>query len=312
MLGSKTLKKRSNIFARLCAFMMVLVACLSMFCLPVGATTTISATGKSQLLSILTNTPVNGFVYSVGDKTYDAKLSDLYYYDGTGNPVYFSLFGKRTDRSKVTLSNAITFNYVAFNQMDSKLQEASLSAFVKAMNNSSIGKSDKSKIYAEIRNNCSGANSAMIAVIFEDSRADMNTAMDIFHPFSGVVGTIIGIGCIIIIVLLVSSTVLDLCYINFPFFQNFADSHGGGGGGSSTGGKPVWVTRDAYAVVNDGATGGRGNGNGGKYQNVNFAYLKKRIVTYIVLAICLLYLLSGQITGLIAWLLNLVSGFEIG
>lgn len=44
------------------------------------------------------------------------------------------------------------------------------------------------------------------------------------------------------------------------------------------------------------------------YYNIYFEYLKRRSLSYIVLAICITYLICGGLSGIISFVLNLVSG----
>lgn len=147
------------------------------------------------------------------------------------------------------------------------------------------------------------SDSTLLTLIFAETKADLSSAMKIFAPFNGTLGVILGIGVIIIIILLITSTVFDLVYLGLPMARVAMD----GKAESNNQPKPFGVSYDAVRLVQE-FEGGTG-GNGGQSGNIYFAYLKRRIITYIVLAICILYLVSGQIAGLIGWLMDLVSGF---
>ena len=164
---------------------------------------------------------------------------------------------------------------------DSSFQQAMINEFAKLMANKYRNRftdSDRTLIYNEVKDNCGQANAAMVAALFQDTKADMFSALRIFQPFNGIVGTILGIFVIAIIVLLLGSTALDMAYINFPVARNFM--YGKEKEGSDKGGakKPWGVTADAWSVVNEcEGTGGGSGGGDGKYKNANIAYFKRRI-----------------------------------
>ena len=311
--GGLNMSKR---FSRVLSLILALVCVLSigMMAVPVDAAQQLTSEGASRLEQIL-NKQVNGFLREQvqNDGTMgkeEVTLSSLYYYDaGTGQMVDDNVALYTID------GTMFIFNYEAFGQMESSLQEAALATFAREIKNFNLSPKDKQAVYDEIRQNSSEATAAMIAVIFEDSKADMFGALTIFQPFSSVFGTVMGVGTLLLILLIVASTILDLVYIGLPVFRNFANSksegHGGGHGGSD---KPSWVSADAYSVVQELEGGGGGHSGGGrgnsKYSNGYVVYFKRRALTYIVLAICLLYLVSGQLANVIAWLMNLVSGFK--
>ncbi len=145
-----------------------------------------------------------------------------------------------------------------------------------------------------------GATDAeLLTSLFANTKADLFTAMKWFSPFQVTVGLILGIGVIFIILLLIASTAFDLVYIGLPMARNVMD------GKAEQSGKPrpFGVSTDAVRVVNDNEGDNKGTGG-----NMYVAYFKKRVVTYIILAICILYLVSGQLSNVIGWLLGQVSG----
>lgn len=143
----------------------------------------------------------------------------------------------------------------------------------------------------------------LLTLMFAETKADLSTAMKWFGPFQGTVGLILGIGVVIIMVLLIASTVFDLVYIGLPMARNALDGKAESNGQP----KPFGVSYDAVKVVQNHEGGGQG-GQGGSNGNIYFDYLKRRIITYIILAVCILYLISGQLSSVIGWLLDLVSG----
>lgn len=148
-----------------------------------------------------------------------------------------------------------------------------------------------------------GATEAeLLTSLFANTKADLFTAMKWFSPFQGTLGLILGIGVIFIIVLLIASTVFDLVYIGLPMARNALNNKADGEGKD----RPFGISTDALRVVEE--CEGTTNGGKGKGGNMYVAYFKKRVLTYIILAVCILYLISGQLAGVIGWLLGQVSG----
>lgn len=309
----------SKRLSRVLSLFLVLICVLSMgmMAVTVNATQQLTADGAGKLANILAEN-VDGFTYKDSERTtgsanrdVNVTLGGIYYYDpNDGSMKIMELYD-----SLALDTNLFRFNYETFKYVDSTLQEATLATFARKIKDYGLAPKDKQAVYDEIRQNSSEATAAMIAVIIEDSKADMFGALTIFQPFSSLFGTIMGVGTLLLILLIVASTILDLAYIGLPVFRNFANSksegHGGGHGGSD---KPSWVSADAYSVVQELEGGGGGHSGGGhgnsKYSNGYVIYFRRRALTYIVLAICLLYLVSGQLANVIAWLMNLVSGFK--
>lgn len=154
----------------------------------------------------------------------------------------------------------------------------------------------------ENRNDLVFSKADAVAILFNQG-ADIMGALTWFMPFQGALGLILGVGVIIVMALLLLSTVLDLVYIGMPTARMAMSAKAEGQGKEI----PFGISTDAYRIVQQTAETGAG-GNGGNQGNPYLQYFKKRFVTYIILAVCILYLLSGQIGGLISGLLNLASG----
>lgn len=212
--------------------------------------------------------------------------------------------------SKVKLftveNNKITFDSATFDSLTPDEQERAMKELSESLQESSMTTESKQAVMEEVRASSYKAGSMMIPVIFEDTQADLFSAFKVFQPFaSGPLSFILGIGVIIIIVLLMGSTVLDLVYIGVPVMRNYMTTKTEQSTGNAMN-KPWGITNDAFSAINE--TEATLQGGDGKYKNAYVIYFKRRIFTYIILAICILYLLSGEIVGFISWLLNLVSG----
>ena len=150
--------------------------------------------------------------------------------------------------------------------------------------------------------NCDGVGTQLMNTLLQNTKPDYATANRIYEPFSGVVGTILALGAILIMAFLGITMVLDLAYIGIPAFRL---AFGGGEGKD----KPKIISHEAVSAINLAENGDGGNGQSGSGKVAVGIYFKKRVVMLVVLGVCLLYLIQGQIFTLVSWILNLLSGF---
>lgn len=157
--------------------------------------------------------------------------------------------------------------------------------------------------------NTAGVGSQLMTTLMSQTKPDYVTANRLYKPFSGVVGTILGVCAILLMAFLAITMVLDLAYIAIPTFQLFVDGDGNGGNGQG-GGKKSFISSEAMEAVRM-AEGGQGGGgqNGSSNKLAVSIYFKKRVLMLVVLGICLLYLVSGNIFALVGWFIDLLSGF---
>lgn len=152
----------------------------------------------------------------------------------------------------------------------------------------------------------SGAGSQIMAALMSETKPDYATANRIYAPFSGVVGTVLGLLSIIIMSLLAVTMALDIAYIVIPAFQLALD--GGDDNGSGKGMAKI-ISQEARSAVKSVSDGG-GSGQSGSGNKMAIGqYFKMRWKALLMLGICLLYLVQGQIYSAVAWIIDLVSGF---
>ena len=165
-----------------------------------------------------------------------------------------------------------------------------------------------------------GMGTVLMASIMENTKPNFAAANQIYAPFSGLVGTVLGLIAIVIMALLGVTMALDIAYIVIPTVQLMLDGSQGGGAGAPAGpGGPVQggakglsglVSQAAKNAVQAASGGQGGAGQGGEGNKMALGvYFKYRWLELVVLGICLLYLVSGNIYSFVAWILDLVSGF---
>lgn len=155
------------------------------------------------------------------------------------------------------------------------------------------------QIMKDIQDTDSSVSSIMLPLIFNSTKGDMYAAYKIANPFLEVLSVVLGVGAVALILFLLFSTVMDLAYIGLPVWRE-AQANKEGGGGKN----PFGVSYEAMTTVKEVE---KGLGDGG-YKNAYLLYFKRRALTYIILAICIMYLICGGLSGIIGFILSLVGG----
>ncbi len=150
----------------------------------------------------------------------------------------------------------------------------------------------------EMQDAGSGIEAIMLQVTFNAMEADLWKAYQIMEPFIGLINVVLGVGCVLLILLLMFSTVMDLAYIGLPVWREAQDSKNKK--------NPFGVSFEALRTVEDVEKGV--SGGDGEYRNAYLLYFKRRALTYIILAICIMYLICGGISGIIGFVLSLTTG----
>lgn len=150
-----------------------------------------------------------------------------------------------------------------------------------------------------------GVGTQFLSVILENAKPDFVAANKIFRPLSGPIGVLIGLVAIAGVTLLGLVMAADIFYITIPPVRLFVDDAQSGGGGKGKVAISKLFSHDAIYAVR---TAESDNSDGSRKQAL-WLYLSGRVPMLVLLGICLLYLVSGRIYTLVAWILNLVSGF---
>lgn len=135
--------------------------------------------------------------------------------------------------------------------------------------------------------------------------ADTQTAVGTLEGFIPIINILLGLLTVCITLGLAVFTSFDVCYIVFPVFRNKCDDAKVSGQGpmvaktANGGTKLRWVSDEAQYVVEQ--------CNVSQGGNPLMAYLKKRIVAYILVSVILFILLTGNITIITNIALKVVS-----
>lgn len=203
-------------------------------------------------------------------------------------------------------SEGYDLNEKAFSKLSSKAQSQVVADIARlsneAVDSSSVRGVEESTVqnwWKQLQTK-EGVGSKFMGEILKNTKPDFVSANKVYQPFSGLVGTVMGIGAVLIMAFLGLVMVADIAYITLPPVRLAVDESKSRGGGSKL------FSHDAIYAVQIAEEGG--NGDGEKKQALGI-YFKRRVVMLIILGICLLYLVQGQIYTLVGYILDLVSGF---
>lgn len=199
-------------------------------------------------------------------------------------------------------NGTISVNVSSFKNAKQSDVTKAMRAFTDAISNIEGANADTvQQIMNDLQEIDSSVASIMLPLIFESTKGDMFSAYKITSPFLNIFSVVLGVGAVCLIILLFGSTVIDLAYIGLPVWREAQANKEGGNK------HPFGVSYEALRTVNEIEQGFGGSG-GGEYKNAYLLYFKRRALTYIILAICIMYLICGGLSGIIGWVLSLVTG----
>ena len=161
-----------------------------------------------------------------------------------------------------------------------------------AAQETSLGSQQKNKLYNFIAEQ-DNPTSAAIKYLKADASADFVEAKAWFRPFSGVIGTVLGVICLVVFLFLGVSCIFDCAYLCLPAFQALLER-------GEEKKKPFGVSREAWRAMRD-VTADM------KYRNIMSVYFSRRMPVVIVCCICLGYIISGQIYDVIVYVIDAFS-----
>jgi hypothetical protein len=203
----------------------------------------------------------------------------------------------------VTLSSdgkGLVFNNKSFANATEKSRKDALGFFVRELQKSDVSEQTQQRVFDEMSRADSDVSRMLIPLVMSSTSADLYTAMKWVSPFLPILRLVFGIGAFCIFIFLMGSTIVDLAFIGLPIARESLQNKG-----EQKGGKVPFVSSDAMSVIKE--TESALDSSGG-YKNAYLIYFKRRALTYIILSVCVLYLVVGELGGLIGWLLSLGSG----
>lgn len=195
----------------------------------------------------------------------------------------------------------IKFNIKNFQSATESSRTRALGMFVEELQVSGVSSQTQKNIMDTLSAMDKDVSKLLIPIVMQSTSADVYTAMKLLAPILPIVRVLFGVGAICISLFLIAVTIIDMCFIGLPVareqLQTRQDEKGGG--------KIPFVSSDAISVVRDVESSLQSSGS---YKNAYLIYFKRRVLTYIILSVCLLYLVVGELGGLMSWLLTLGGG----
>lgn len=199
-------------------------------------------------------------------------------------------------------SNSIIFDYDAFDNATKKTQRSSLTALVNAIKAENLPTQSEQTLIDGIKASSKDAAILVLPMVFDTFSADVDGAVRTMSPFIPIIRWVLGLLAAGVFLATFITTVTDLAFIGIPMFRNWADSNKNDNGKAGKG----WVSMDAQYAIREAESSIETSGG---YKNPYMIYFGKRVWTLVLLAFSVLYLVLGELGGLIGWLLTLGSGF---
>lgn len=184
----------------------------------------------------------------------------------------------------------VTFKKKEYNSMSMVEKRDSMRGMLTVISASKINTADKTRLYNFVAEQDASA-SALVRELSEDVRADYATAMAWFKPFSGGIGTFFGLVCLLTMMFLTATIVMDLAYITVPLFRCMVTKN--------INERPMFISHEAFTSVLD-------SESGTTFKSAMTSYLKRRVGSVIALSICIAYLISGEIYTVIAYIIDAI------
>jgi hypothetical protein len=130
-----------------------------------------------------------------------------------------------------------------------------------------------------------------IEALSSDTSWELSKGYTLFVPFTSPLSTFLGFIAIVIFVMLSSSIVFDIAYLTIGFFRSLFENGEG---------KPRFVTGEAWETAKQVDS----SLESGNYKDYILVYAQKRAGIFFFTSLVLIYLISGQIYQVFAWLLT--------
>ena len=188
----------------------------------------------------------------------------------------------------------IEVNLQFYKDLGQSAKQDVMNSVLNTISDSNVSRINRVKIYNFV-SDLDESTSNMVRQLDTDVRADFGTAYAYwFKPFSGVLGTFLGILCLAIFVFLGVGVAIDLAYITFPAVQYFFSEENKK--------RYKFVSFEARKSIEYSESS-----SSNEYKSPTSFYFKVKSKQFIYISICVLYLASGKIYVLIA---NLMDAFK--
>lgn len=270
--------------------------------------TVMAGSGTTNPMITLTNVPVGDAAGDTSGKIYFAvsainqSLADDHGWTETMvNPTTGASYESPIEFIKYTYKEnsgvrnvTLTINMRQYKKLNNQLQQDTMQVTLDGIYNSDISRTLKNKIYNEI-SALDATTAALVRQLSNDVTADFAGAYSWFKPFSGVIGWFLGVAALAMFAVLGVTMVIDIAFITLPIVQLALTKEKEN--------KATFVSHEAFHAVKE-----QQSKAGTEYVSPMAVYLRSKTGQFIALFICLLYLVSGELYGLLASLIDYFRG----
>lgn len=186
-------------------------------------------------------------------------------------------------------TGVVSFSNKNYYALSTKNKNRFMEVTLRYIKESGLPAQSKNKLYKFIEQQ-DGTTASAIKFLSTDTSADFVTAAGWLKPFSGVIGTILGVVALLIFLFMGVSIVIDIAYLVIPGVRAISES-------GEPGKRPFGVSIEAYKSMIEAESSP-------DYKSPMGIYLRRRVIMMVIVSVCLLYLISGQIYDLMAWIVD--------
>lgn len=189
----------------------------------------------------------------------------------------------------------IEINMSSYSNWGQEDKQKVMSICLNTIDKSGCSRIIRSKVYNFIANN-DKSTSSLVRQLSDDVTSDFAGAYSYFKPWAGWLGILLGCITLLIFLTLTLGILFDISYIVIPMWQNFLSA-------DKADQKPKFISLEAWNAVKkaeESTTSG--------FREPLGIYLGSKTRQFLAIGICILYLVSGKIYSLIAWLMDSFSG----
>ena len=207
------------------------------------------------------------------------------------SPILSSSF-QRVDGESIGL---LSFSAKTYRDLSLEDREDYMEYMLKSISQSSgLSTRSKNKCYNFIADQDTAITSTL-KYLQVDTKTDIYTAGYYLKPFNGVIGKILGFITVAVFIMLTFSIMIDVGYLTLPGVQASLQAVTKGNNE-----KPVLVTFAAHKALIESETDRQD-------EQVLWIYMRKRVPQIFIMAMCIMYLMSGMFYNIIIFVIDAVS-----
>ena len=189
------------------------------------------------------------------------------------------------------LDGLFSFSGSRYSVLSTKKKIKFMQTALKMVAESQLDARTKNKMYHFIEQQ-DDKITASINFLEQNVNSDFVTAKNMLLPFTGPVSTALGVLSLVIFIMLTLSSAIDIAWLTIPIVRIFFKE--------DKNGKPLMITKEAYSSEVD-------SNRSDWYKSALTLYLQRRGKVFIVMGVCLIYLVSGQLYDLMVWIIDSFS-----